>query len=48
MLISRFYEQFSRSSRILGHFGSSKSFKLLEYKYITYHFELGDLEIPNI
>ena len=48
ILISRFYEQFSRSSRILGHFGSSKNFKLLEHKHIIYHFEAGDLEIPNI
>ena len=28
-MISRFYEQFSRSSRILGHFGSSKKFQTL-------------------
>ena len=48
ILISRFYEQFSRSSRILGHFGSSKKFKLLQHKHIIYHFEAGDLEIPNI
>ena len=27
ILISRFYEQFSRSSRNLGHFGSSKKFQ---------------------
>ena len=24
-----------------------KNFKLLEHKYIIYHFEAGDLEIPN-
>ena len=48
MLISRFYEQYSRSSRNLGHFGGSKNFKLLEHKHIIYHFEVGDLEIPNI
>ena len=47
-MISRFYEQFSQSSRNLGHFGSSKNFKLLEHKYIIYHFEASDLEIPNI
>ena len=29
ILISRFYEQFSRSSRILGHFGSLKKFQTL-------------------
>ena len=48
ILISRFYEQFSRNSRNLGHLGSSKNFKLLEHKHIIYHFEAGDLEIPNI
>ena len=50
ILISRFYEQFSRSSRILGHFGSVKKLellKLLEHKRI-YHYEAGDLKIPNI
>ena len=41
ILLSRFYEQFSRSSRILGHFGSSKNFKLLEHEHIIYHFEAG-------
>ena len=25
-----------------------KSFKLLEHKHIIYHFEAGDLEMPNI
>ena len=25
-----------------------KNFKLLEHKHIIYHFEAGDLEIPNI
>ena len=25
-----------------------KNFKLLEHKYIIYHFEAGDLEIPNM
>ena len=25
-----------------------KNFKLLEYKHIIYHFEVRDLEIPNI
>ena len=49
ILISRFYEQFSRSSRILGPFLEvRKNFKLLEHKYIIYLFEVGDLEIPNI
>ena len=48
ILISRFYEQFSRNSRILGHFWKLKNFKLLEHKHIIYNFETGDLEIPNI
>ena len=48
ILISRFYEHFSRNSRNLGHFGSSKNFKLLEYEHIIYHFKARDLEIPNI
>ena len=48
ILISQFYEQFSRSSRNLGHFGSSKKLQTLRTQ--TYHisFEAGDLEIPNI
>ena len=25
-----------------------KKFKLLEHEHIIYHFEVGDLEIPNI
>ena len=25
-----------------------KNFKLLEHEHIKYHFEAGDLEIPNI
>ena len=25
-----------------------KNFRLLEHKHIKYHFEAGDLEIPNI
>ena len=48
ILISRFYKHFSRNSPNLGHFGSSKNFKLLEHKHIIYHFEAGDLEMPNI
>ena len=52
ILYSQFYEQFSQSSRNLGHFGSSnKNFKLLEHKHIIciiYYLEAGDLEIPNI
>ena len=39
ILISQFYEQFSRKSRNLGHFGSSKNFKLTKHKHIIYHFE---------
>ena len=35
ILISLFYEQFARSSRILGHFGSSKKFQTLRTQ--TYH-----------
>ena len=35
ILIWRFYEQFSRNSRILGHFGSSKKFQTLRTR--TYH-----------
>ena len=45
ILVSRFYEQFSRNRRNLGHFWK---FKLLEYEHIIYHFEARDLEIPNI
>ena len=49
ILISRFYEQFSRSSRNLGHFWKfEKISNLLEHKHIIYHFEAGDLEMPNI
>ena len=48
ILISRFYEQFSRNSRILGHFWKFEKIKLLEHEHIIYHFEAGDLEIPNI
>ena len=43
ILISRFYEQFLRSSRILGLFLEvRKNFKFLEHKHIIYHFEAGD------
>ena len=47
VLISRFYEQLSRSSRILGHFRSSKKFQTLGTRTRTYHisFKAGDLEI---
>ena len=49
ILVSRFYEQFSRNRRNLGHFQKfEKNFKLLEYKHIMHHFEARDLEIPNI
>ena len=48
ILISRFYEQFSRNRRNLGHFRKfEKNFKLLEHKHIIYHFEAGGLEVPN-
>ena len=42
ILISRFYEQFSPFLEV------RKNFKLLEHKHIIYHFEAGNLEIPNI
>ena len=45
ILVSRFYEQFSRNRPFSE---VQKNFKLLERKHITYHFEAGDLEIPNI
>ena len=49
ILVSRFYEQFSRNRRNLGHFRKfEKNFKLSEYEHIIYHFEARDLEIPNI
>ena len=49
ILISRFYEQFPRSSLNLVHFLEvRKNFKLLEHKHIIYHFGAGDLEIPDI
>ena len=49
ILVSRFYEQFSRNRRNLGHFRKfKKNFKLLEHKHIIYHFEAGDLKIRNI
>ena len=49
ILISRFYEQFSRSCRNIAHLWKfPKTFKLLEHKHIIYHFETRDLEIPNI
>ena len=49
ILVSRFYEQFSRNRRNLGHFRKfEKNFKLLEQKHIIHHFEARDLEIPNI
>ena len=48
-LISRFYEQFSRSSRNYRLFLEvRKNFKLLEHEHIIYHFEADDLKIPNI
>ena len=53
ILISRFYKQFSRSSRILGHFWKFEKFQTLRTHIIyyilkKYHFEAGDLEIPNV
>ena len=49
ILISRFYEHFSRNGRNLGHFLEvRKNFKLLEYEHTIHHFEARDLEIPNI
>ena len=48
ILISRFYEHFSRNSGNLGHFGSSKKFKTLRTQKFKYHFEAGDLEMQNI
>ena len=52
ILISRFYEQFSRSSRILGHFGSTKKFQTLRtqtyhtyiiLKWVTWRFQIYNL-----
>ena len=50
ILISGFYEQFSRNSRIFNRpfLEVRKNFKLLEHEHIIYHFEAGDLQIPNI
>ena len=49
ILISRSYEHFSRNSRNLDHFWKfEKNFKLFEHKHVIYHFEAGDLEMPNI
>ena len=49
--VSRFYEQFPRNSRNLGHFRKFEKFqtlRILEYEHVIYHFEARDLEIPNI
>ena len=45
ILISRFYEQFSRNGS-----GTAlrKNFKLLKYERIIYHFKARGLEISNI
>ena len=49
ILISRFYEQFSRSSRNLGHFWKfEKISNSWNINMSLYHFEAGDLEIPHI
>ena len=41
-MISRFYEQFSQSSRNLGHFWK---FEKISNKHIIHHFEADDLEL---
>ena len=49
MLVSRFYGQFSRSSRILGHFASSKKFQTLRtqtyiiLKQVIWRFQIYNL-----
>ena len=49
ILVSRFYEQFSRNRLKFRPFSEvRKNFKLSEYEHIIYHFEARDLEIPNI
>ena len=47
IVISRFYEQCSRSSRNFNRpfLEVRKNFILLEHKHIIYHFEAGDLEV---
>ena len=51
ILISRFYEQFSRSSRILGHFWKFEKISLLEHKNILYIIlkqEIWRIQIYNL
>ena len=49
ILISRLYEQFSRSSRILGHFGSSKKFQTLRTRtYIILKRVIWRFQIYNL
>ena len=48
ILVSRFYEQFSRNRRDLGHFRKFKKISNSQNMNIIYHFEARDLEIPNI
>ena len=47
ILISRFYEQFSRSSRILGHFWKFKKFQTLRtyiiLKWVIWRFQIYNL-----
>ena len=50
ILISRFYEHFSRNSRNLGHFWKFEKFKLLEYEHIIYHLKhvISRFQIYNL
>ena len=49
ILISRFHEQFLRSSRNLGHFWKfEKNFKLLEHKHIIYQRVIWRFKIYNL
>ena len=45
ILISRFYEQFSRNDSAMA---PEKKFKLLKYKHVVYSFEARDLEISSM
>ena len=48
ILVSRFYKQYSRNRRNLGHFRKfEKISNSIEHKHIICQFEAGDLEIPN-
>ena len=49
ILISRFYEQFSRNGSANGSRAAvRKNFKLLKYEHVIYHFKARGLEISNI